>query len=65
MDCRPHPFGRGGRDPVIATLSKEARRLVQNFALKSEFTVDEEVPLGERRAVAYVGASPLIDVRSK
>ncbi len=42
--------------PVIAQrFPKRHVALVQNFALKSEFAVDEEVPPGERRAVAYVG----------
>jgi hypothetical protein len=42
--------------PVIAQrFPRKHVALVQNFAPKSEFAVDEESPSGERRAVAYVG----------
>jgi glycosyltransferase involved in cell wall biosynthesis len=47
---------------VVAATPMIARRfppersvLIQNFASKSEFAVDSEVPCSKRRAVAYVG----------
>jgi glycosyltransferase involved in cell wall biosynthesis len=42
--------------PMIARrFPKKRAVLVQNFALKSEFAVDNDMPRRERRAVAYVG----------